>query len=747
MTTNTPNGEPEDDQTEQPTKQPDASLLDLDPDDLDGDGHIVQDGDWGLDRTEWPELYPAIGQGLEAHTGRDGGKAQETVRNALPNPDDSADVPLRTDGASILIRRWVVYWTDQPDNNVSVETLTADYPALWNHTRDHPREGLWAAEYALRWVRNDTTQHINITDVPDACDIYRESVEALSKADYGELRAIDIRLDTLEKEVSHRVAEYIYTCERGHTTTYRVDRFNDDFDGYRDCPAMVETDGDDGETERCGKELEEQKRLYPKKGFVGSSLISNVTGTETEQIVGDIIGDIGAEVESGKRVRVVGLVREDTRAGKHTIGTFVQAVGIQDLSPTSQGVQLDDEDIERAREIANREDTIQYLASGIAPSLQGDQYDHLRRALLLTAVGGQTRETASERFRGQSHMAIIGEPDTGKSTLAQAMETIVPSSEMVNGETTSPVGLTASLTPSDDRLDSNDWVLNAGALPRANGSQVYADEFQELVNLDSLRTAMSKGSISVNKANVSATLETDTSVVLTGNPENDTFELTQPIDEQIQEKLNPAMMSRLDLIYILLADDNVDEDEERAKLDSSLGLAYGTETTNDRTAAVHEITVQIALAREQTITGLTDDAEAYREETWLDLNNSYDGGLGNRYMNALDRLSQAAARLNLRSEVDIADIQTARELIEISLDQIGGDVNRTQTEIDDEEKEDIVVETVEDLASQQDRKSVETDTIIQVVQDDYGIGEGEARDIISSSNQLNRNGAGVYRDN
>lgn len=719
-----------------------TTLLDLDPDDLDGDGQLVQNGEWGLERTDWPELYPAIGQRLNGHSVTEGGQAGDIVRQALNN--DTADVPLRTDGASILLRRWLVYWNNTSGNKVSVDQLVDQYPALWNYLVDHPRESLWAAELALRWARDDPTLYVNLVDVPKHIDIYKQNVEALDKTDYGCIRAIDIRLDTLEKEASHRVAEYVYTCENGHTHTRRIDRFGDDFDGYRDCPVMI--DVDDETDERCGASIEEEKRLYPTKGLVASSLISNVPGTESEKIVGEIVGDIDTQIESGKRVRVVALVREDIRAGKHSIGTFIQVVGIQDLSPTSQGVRINDEDIERAQEIANREDTISYLASGIAPSLEGKQYEHLRKALLLTAVSGVTRETATERFRGKSHMAIVGEPDTGKSTLIRAMEAIVPSAELVNGETTSEVGLTASLTASDDRLDSNDWVLSAGAIPRANGSQVYADEFQELGNLDSLRTAMSEGEISVKKANVKATLETNTSVVLTGNPENDTFDMTEPIDEQIREKMSPAMMSRLDLIYVLLADDDINEELEQKKLASSKGLAYGTETTSRETAEKSEITVQIALARERDVTGITEAGNQYRDETWLELNKKYDGGLGNRYLDAIDRLAQASARLNLRDAVDVVDIQIARNLIEISLDQVGGDVNRTGREIDDEEKEELVVQTAQDLASQQGGKSVETDALIEVVQDDYGISEAEARDIISNSDKLNRNGAGVYHD-
>jgi replicative DNA helicase Mcm len=70
---------------------------------------------------------------------------------------------------------------------------------------------------------------------------------------------------------------------------------------------------------------------------------------------------------------------------------------------------------------------------------------------------------------------------------------------------------------------------------------------------------MEQQSVTISKANIQATLRSETSVLAAGNPKLGRFDPIVPIPQQIN--ISPALLSRFDIIFILRDLPNKAQDE------------------------------------------------------------------------------------------------------------------------------------------------------------------------------------------
>ena len=82
---------------------------------------------------------------------------------------------------------------------------------------------------------------------------------------------------------------------------------------------------------------------------------------------------------------------------------------------------------------------------------------------MLSLIGGVTKSNNGITVRGDSHLLLIGEPGTGKSTFLRNACTISEKSIYVNGIGTTQAGLTLSFVK-----EGSDWMIEAGALVMAD---------------------------------------------------------------------------------------------------------------------------------------------------------------------------------------------------------------------------------------------------------------------------------------
>lgn len=150
--------------------------------------------------------------------------------------------------------------------------------------------------------------------------------------------------------------------------------------------------------------------------------------------------------------------------------------------------------------------------------------------------------------RGDIHIIIVGDPGLGKSQLLQAAAAISPRGIYVCGNATTNAGLTVAVVK--DSI-SSDYAFEAGAMVLADSGLCCIDEFDKMsAEHQALLEAMEQQCVSVAKAGLVASLSARTSVLAAANPVGGHYDRAKTVNENL--KMNAALLSRFDLVFILL---------------------------------------------------------------------------------------------------------------------------------------------------------------------------------------------------
>jgi replicative DNA helicase Mcm len=128
-----------------------------------------------------------------------------------------------------------------------------------------------------------------------------------------------------------------------------------------------------------------------------------------------------------------------------------------------------------------------------------------------------------------------------------------------SGRSSSAAGLTAAAVK--DEFGEGRWTLEAGALVLADMGLAAIDELDKMDKNDrsSMHEAMEQQSITVNKAGISATLQSRCSILAAANPKFGRFIESKEFLEQMD--IPAPLLSRFDLIFTIL--DNPDSKVDR----------------------------------------------------------------------------------------------------------------------------------------------------------------------------------------
>lgn len=548
--------------------------------------------------------------------------------------------------------------------------------------------------------------HVRVNDLPDP-EVHNVGAPMVSDI---EERVQGVRGQVARQSQKQTImTRAIYECQRCGTIT-EVPQVTDGLDEPNECHAC-ERQGpfilNKTESEKSDHQLI-QLQTPPEFSEDGS----------TDDIEVDLRGDLVGSVSPGDRIIANSRVElEQISEGSRIFEPVAHARSIDRIDADYEDIDVS-KHLDRIREIANSESVVDLITDSIVPSHEGDRM--IKEAIALVLFGGVDKELPDgSKKRGTIHVLLMGDPGCGKSVLLRYAKNLAPRSIYTTGKGSTSVGLTAAAVQDD--FGSGGWTLEAGALVKANGGLCAIDELDDMAADDQagLLEALSDQTVSINKANISATLPARTSVLAAANPIHGRFDEFESIAEQFD--LEPALQSRFDLIFTMQDKPEADKDRRiaRSQLDSSQAgqrIARGEAVDDPTTQPPIEpdvLRAYIAHARE-IIPVLSEDMKEMIVEQYVSLRQANDDNgpvpVTPRATEALVRLAEASARLRLSDEVTIEDAKRAARIHQSCLEDVGIDPETGDLDAD-------VIETGTSK-SQRDRiRNIRG--IIAELQDDY----------------------------
>jgi replicative DNA helicase Mcm len=345
---------------------------------------------------------------------------------------------------------------------------------------------------------------------------------------------------------------------------------------------------------------------------------------------------------------------------------------------------ISEEEEKEIMEFAKSGKAFETLARNFAPTIYG--HDKIKEALVLQMFGGVIKPRSDGvRTRGDIHILLIGDPGAAKSQLLKRVSVIAPKARFVSGKGASGAGLTASVVK-DEFLKG--WALEAGALVLANQGVACIDELDKMTDEDrsAMHEALEQQTITISKANIQATLKSETTVLAAANPKFGRFDPYEILAKQIN--LPPALMSRFDLIFPVRDLPNKEDDSRIAnfilKLHQDVKRADNVEISTDF------IKKYVGYAKRTCKPKLTDEALDEIQQYYVRIRNMSQDGEGGikavpitaRQLEALVRLTESSAKTRLATVCTREDAQQATALLDYTLGQIGLDPDTGKLDID-----------------------------------------------------------------
>jgi len=404
------------------------------------------------------------------------------------------------------------------------------------------------------------------------------------------------------------------------------------------------------------------------KGDLVSPMSDKKTNPGTKIVVNGILHEVPIPSRDGGQLTKFELVVE---------GNFIDSV-----EEEFGELKITEEEEKKIKEIAKDPKLFSKIVDSFAPSIYG--HEKIKEALFLQLLGGERKKRDDGVItRGDIHILLIGDPGAGKSQLLRRVAVVAPKSKLVSGKGTSAAGLTASVVK-DEFLSG--WALEAGALVLANRGICVIDELDKMSTEDrnAMHEALEQQTVSVSKANIQATLRSETTVLAAANPKLGRFDPEEIISRQIN--LPNTLLNRFDLIFPIKDMPNPEIDDKMSSFILNLhqNVIQGAEIPTDL------LRKYIAYAKQHIHPKLTDGAMAEIKEYYLKMRSSgYSEDsryvavpISARQLEALVRLSEAAAKARLSDKVLKRDARRAIDIVNYCLTQIGMDPETGKLDID-----------------------------------------------------------------
>ncbi|MDK2853270.1 MAG: replicative helicase Mcm [Thermococcaceae archaeon] len=270
------------------------------------------------------------------------------------------------------------------------------------------------------------------------------------------------------------------------------------------------------------------------------------------------------------------------------------------------------------------------------------------------------------------------------------------------------------------------------------------DEIDKMSDRDrsSIHEALEQQTVSISKAGITATLNARTTVIAAANPKYGRFNRMKPLPEQVD--LPPTLLSRFDLIFVLL-------DEPDEKLDSEIAEHILKVRKGEAEAITpkipHDLIKKyIAYARKNIKPVLSKEAMEEIKRYYVKMRRTVGRGgdeegikpipITARQLEALIRLSEAHAKMRLSEIVTKEDARAAIELMEYTLRKTAmdeeGNIDVSILEIGKSSKKinkmDKILNIIKELQDLEDYGAPREEIIKEASK--HGIGKSEVEKIL-----------------
>ena len=558
-------------------------------------------------------------------------------------------------------------YPDERSLIVNYEDLEMFDPDLADLLIDKPDEVIAASQKAIKNIdplMKDAELNIrfeNLTNNIPLSDLLSKYIGKFVSAD-GIIRKTD--------EIRPRIETGVFEC-RGCMRLHEVEQTSGN--NIMEPSLCSECGG------RSFRLLQEESKYIDTQSARMQEPLENLSGgTEPKQMLMVLEDDLVDELNPGDKVRITGTLKtvREERSGKFK--NYIYVNHIEPLEQEFEELELSEEDEAKILELSRDPHIHDKIINSTAPSIRG--YREVKEAIALQLFGGAVKELEDKtRLRGDIHILIVGDPGIGKSQILKYVSKLAPRSVYTSGKGTSGAGLTAAAV----RDELGGWSLEAGALVLGDQGNVCVDELDKMRSEDrsALHEALEQQTVSIAKAGIMATLNTRCSVLAAANPKFGRFDRYKSVADQID--LPSPILSRFDLTFVIEDRPNVEKDRALAqhilKIHQSSNVAYEIEPELLRK--------YIAYARKNINPQLTDEAMKVLEEFYVSVRS---GGVEEdtpvpitaRQLEAIIRLAEASAKLQLKDKVEASDAHRAINLQRKCLEKVGLDPETGKIDID-----------------------------------------------------------------
>jgi replicative DNA helicase Mcm len=422
--------------------------------------------------------------------------------------------------------------------------------------------------------------------------------------------------------------------------------------------------------------------------------------------------DLAGRVLPGNRIVLNGVLKSFQRASSSgrsgvvrntTFDLMVLGNSFESKQVEYDEIEISPEDEALFEKFRGDPTVVDKIVLSLAPSIKGMEEE--KEAIALQLFGGVRKLHADGiRVRGDIHVLLVGDPGTAKSQLLRYIADVAPRGIYTSGKGSTAAGLTAAAVKDD--FAGGRWVLEAGMLVLADGGMAMIDELDKMSVEDrsAMHEVLEQQSASVAKAGITATLNARCPVLAAANPKWGRFTADRSIAEQID--LPATLLSRFDVIFSIKDVPNQANDRRLANRilasarEVEVQQAAGTPGLEEQGAPFSKELLKkyIAFSRRTVRPILSPESLATIENFYVRVRKQGEEPnspvpITARQLEALVRMSEAAARARLSPVVGVEDAERAIRIMEnylrrVSMTEEGKlDIDLTQSGVSHSQRE------------------------------------------------------------